>query len=271
MTSDMALAAAPLVNESEIFTVSPTATTQQLSGQDDFFFQLTGTTRDYAARSARFQVESTEIRRVAAIYDLNNRSFTEEWLEEFRKVFVSLGGEIIERVGFRVEDGRNFLEIAAEALTAGPDGVLIVANSMDSAVLCQQIRKIDSRIQITLADWGATERLLELGGKAVEGITVVQTFDRDTPSLRYRAFRDAYLKRYDREPGFPGVHAYDAVGLVLEALRLREGGRCLREIVGSMGRFEGLQKTIEFDEFGDVKGAYASISIVQNGTFVVLE
>jgi branched-chain amino acid transport system substrate-binding protein len=271
MTSDMALAAAPLVNESEILAVSPTATTQRLSGRDDFFFRVTGTTRDYASRSARFQIESGGIRRIAAIYDIGNRSFTEEWLDEFRKVFVSLGGEIVARIAFRAEEGRNFLEIAAEALTAGPDGVLIVANSMDSAVLCQQIRKIDSRIQITLADWGATERLLELGGKAVEGVTVVQTFDRENGSVPYRTFRDTYLERYGREPGFPGVHAYDAVRVVLEALRLRGEGRGLRETVRSQGRFEGLQKPIEFDEFGDVNDAYASISIVHNGTFVVLE
>lgn len=271
MTSDMGLAIAPFVNESEVLAVSPTATTQRLSGRDDFFFRVTGTTRDYASRSARFQVESNQIHRMAAIFDLGNRSFTEEWLDEFRKVFVSLGGEIVDPIPFRTEEGRNFLEIAAEALVGGPDGVLIVANSMDSALLCQQIRKIDSQIHITLADWGATERLLELGGKAVEGVTVVQTFDRQNPSPRYRRFRQAFVQRYGREPGFPGVHAYDAVRVVLEALRLRKDGGSLKETARSTRRFQGLQRTIEFDDFGDVNGAYASISIVRNGKFVVLE
>lgn len=271
MTSDMGLVAAPLLNESGILAVSPTVSTRRLSGRDDFFFRVTGTTRDYAARSARFQIESGGMRRVAAIYDLENSSFTEEWLAEFRKTFLSLGGEIVAMAGFRAEGEQSFLEIAAGALTAGPDGVLIVANSMDSALLCQQIRKIDSQIPVTLSDWGATERLLELGGKAVEGITVVQTFDRHNPSPRYRAFRDAFVQRYGREPGFPGVHAYDAVRVVLEALRHREDGGSLKETVRSARGFQGLQRTIEFDAFGDVKGAYASVSVVRNGTFVVLE
>lgn len=271
MTSDMAVAVVPVLNESRILAVSPTATTQRLSGLDDFFFRVTGTTRDYAARSARFQIESDHIHRISAVYDVGNRSFTEDWLKEFRAAFSALGGEIVSTTGFLANGERSFLEIAAEALTPGPDGVLIVANSMDSALLCQQIRKIDSRIQITLADWGATERLLELGGNAVEGVTVVQTFERDSSAPRYRAFRKAYLERYGREPGFPGVHTHNAIHSVLEALRSGEDGRSMKHAMLSIRRFDGLQGPFEFDAFGDVHRVHASISVVRNGTFVVLE
>lgn len=100
------------------------------------------------------------MRRIAAAYDRGNRSFSENWLENFKATFTALGGEIIATIGFKTDEGRTFLETARELLATEPDGVLIVANSMDSAVLCQQIRKIDPSIPITLADWGATERQL---------------------------------------------------------------------------------------------------------------
>ena len=83
------------------------------------------------------------------------------------------GREIVASVSFRTDEGRTFMDISEELLTLKPDGVLVIANSMDSALICQQIRKVDSDMLITLADWGATERLLELGGKAVEGVTVM--------------------------------------------------------------------------------------------------
>lgn len=142
---------------------------------------------------------------------------------------------------------------------------------MDSALLCQQIRKIAPDMRITLADWGATERLLELGGKAVEGVTVVQTFDRENPAPRYQAFREAYIKRYDREPGFPGVYAYDATEVILTALRAQKRGKTLKETILALRKFEGLQGEFSFDDYGDVMRSNASISVVRDRKFVVVD
>ena len=271
MTSDMALAITPVINEARVPAVSPTATTQALSGRDDHFFRVTSTTDDYAAKSARYQISSGDMHRITAAYDLGNRSFSENWLENFRKTFTGLGGEIVTAVGFNADAGRTFLSLAHELLAPGPDGVLIIANSMDSALLCQQIRKIDGQVKITLADWGATERLLELGGKAVEGVTVVQTFDRDSPSPRFQDFRKAYRERYQREPGFPGVNSHDATRVVLAALRACPRGQDLKQTLLKLKHFEGLQSDFAFDDFGDVKRSNASISIVRDRKFVVVE
>ena len=271
MTSDMAVAVTPLLNEARMLNVSPTVTTQQLSGLDDYFFRVSSTTREYATRSARYQIKSDNMRRIAAAYDLNNRSFTENWLENFTKSFTADGGQIITATGFKTDDNKTLLETARELLAPKPDGVLIIANSMDSALLCQQIRKIAPDMRITLADWGATERLLELGGKAVEGVTVVQTFDRESPAPRYQAFREAYIKRYDREPGFPGVYAYDATEVILTALRAQKRGKTLKETILALRKFEGLQGEFSFDDYGDVMRSNASISVVRDRKFVVVD
>ncbi|WP_319410000.1 ABC transporter substrate-binding protein [uncultured Desulfosarcina sp.] len=271
MTSDMALAVTPLLNDARVPAVSPTATTQQLSGHDDFFLRVCATTREYATKSARYHIHNGDMRRIVAVYDLNNSSFCENWLENFQTTFSGAGREIIATVCFKAEAKRTFLDIARELLAPSPDGVVIVANSMDSALLCQQIRKIDSDIPITLADWGATERLLELGGKAVEGVTVVQTINRDSLVPRYQAFLKTYLERYHREPGFPGVYTHDATQVLLAALRAQKKGQLLKETILSLRSFEGLQGKLNFDDFGDVKRSNASISIVRNQKFVVVE
>ncbi len=271
MTSDMAVAVTPLLNEARLVTVSPTATTQSLSGKDDYFFRVTSTTLAYARKSARYQIDRAGARRIAAAYDRGNRSFCENWLANFKKVFTDSGGEIVVTANFKSDEPPTFLEIAGKLLASQPDCVIIIANSMDSALLCHQIRKIDTETPIMLADWGATERLLELGGKAVEGITVVQTFDRNSQAPRYQTFRKTYIERYQREPGFPGVHTYDAVQVVLATLHAQKSGESFKETLLSIRTFEGLQSSFSLDEFGDTNRGYETIGIVRNNRFAVLE
>ena len=271
MTSAMGMAVVPIVNEARILLISPTATTEELSGRDDFLFRVTSTTGVFASRNALYQIKAKRMQRVAAVYDLSNESFTENWLKNFRLAFNKGGGEIVKTITFKSGSDTKYLEIARDLLANLPDGVLIIANSMDSALLCQQIRKLDAHIPITLSDWGATERLLELGGKAVEGLTVVQTFDRNSTAPRYQEFRQAYLERFNREPGFAGVYAFDAANVVLEALKKRKEAQSLKETILAVRKFEGLQSPFSFDDFGDVRRPHVSISIVRDGQFVVVE
>jgi branched-chain amino acid transport system substrate-binding protein len=270
MTSDMGMAISPLLDKYQIPAVSPTVSTQYLAGRDDFFFRVTSTTLVHAIKSAAYHVKATDIRRIAAVYDVSNRSFSENWLQTFKKFFIAHGGELVAEIALNSQQKKSFTEITHELLSHEADGVLIIANSMDSALLCQQIRKIDTAIPISLADWGASERLLELGGKSVEGVIVIQTFDRGHPGERYQAFRKAYFNRFKREPGFPGVYAYDAIQVVLTALEKQEKNRSLKETILSLGQFQGLQNYFSFDQFGDVTRS-TSISVVRDQKFLVVE
>lgn len=270
MTSDMGMAITPLLDKYQIPAVSPTVSTQLLAGHDDFFFRVTSTTQMHATKSAAYHVKATSVRKIAAVFDENNHSFSETWLQTFKEFFIAHGGEFVAEIAFNSQQQKSFTDLTHELLSHKADGILIIANSMDSALLCQQIRKIDTAIPISLADWGATERLLELGGKAVEGVRVIQTFDRGHPGERYQAFRKAYFNRFKREPGFPGVYAYDATQVVLTALKEQERNRDLKETILALRQFEGLQNYFSFDPFGDVTRS-TSISIVRNQKFVVLE
>ncbi len=271
MTSDMAWAVTPILNELRILGVSPTVSSEKLSGLDDYFFRITATTRENAGKSAAYHVRNRIFHHVAAAYDLNNEIYSENWLKNFQAAFTLPGNQLSTALGFRANDEMSFSNLADDLLSSNPNGILIIANSMDAALLCQQIRKRNTQVHITLSDWGATERLLELGGKAVEGVTVLQTFTRANSSPAYLAFRKTYIDRYGREPGFPGVYAHDAASVVFEALRRQHPGASLKDTVLAVRTFQSLQNEVTFDRFGDIERSHASISVVRDGRFVVLE
>ncbi|HRD64848.1 MAG TPA: ABC transporter substrate-binding protein [Candidatus Competibacter sp.] len=267
MTSAMAMRVVPVANEAKVLVVSPTVTADDLSGLDDYFFRVIASTRQYASKNALYQ---RNLRRVATAYDLGNKAYTESWLRNFRDAFSQNGGAIIRTLGFQSGGDTPFLPIARELLAAQPDGVLIIANSVDSALLCQQIRKLDPRVPIMVAEWGATERLVELGGQAVEGVTAPQLFDRESLSPAYQAFRQHYLERFGQEPGFGGTAGFDAANVVLDALAKRRPEQSLKETVLAIRHFEGVQNPLSFDDFGDAQRE-TFITVVRDGRFVKIE
>lgn len=271
MTSAMALALLPVINQAKMVCVSPTATTEELSGKDDYFLRISGTTKYFAAKNANYQLKTKRMKRVAAVYDLANRSFSENWIDNFGEALVKGGGELVVKKGFTSGEVTSFIAFVKDLLIAQPDGVVIAANAVDASLLCQQIRKLDADLPITLADWAAQERLIEVGGKAVEGVTVIQTFDRNNNSPRYQEFRSIYKDRFGREPGFAGVYGYDAAKLALDALVRKTGDESLKQVILSKPQSESLQGKHIMDRFGDADNAKCSISIVKDGQFVVVE
>ncbi|WP_291846929.1 ABC transporter substrate-binding protein [Accumulibacter sp.] len=270
MTSAMAMVTVPIANEARVLLVSPTVSTEQLSGRDDHFFRVASSNHASARRVAQYVLQQSGRQRLVAAHDLSNMAYSESWLAGFGAAYVDGGGEMLPAIGFRSGGEVSLRQLARELLASKPDRLLIVANSVDTALLCQQLRKLGSRLPIVAAEWAATERLLELGGKAVEGLLVGQSFDRRSTAPRYQALREVYLERFHREPGFGGVLAYDAANVLLDALSQRQGTQSVKEAVLKVRRFEGAQAPIVFDDFGDVNQGVV-MTVVRDGRLVVLK
>lgn len=270
MSSTIATAIVPYLNQARMVTVSPTATTTQLSGRDDYFFRVCPTADTQARVNAGYQIQSGNMQRITVAFHMENPSFCESFIENFRETFQAGGGEILSVISFSSKDERSFLDIADELLTNKPDGILIVANAMDSAMLCQQIRKITPSVKITLSSWSASQRFIELGSQAVEGSTLPISVDWNSPQPRYVKFKTDYYSRYRLEPGIGSLNGYNAAQVVLTALKSCKSGQSLKDAILFLGEFDGLQRKIKFDAYGDINGT-VSMYTIRNHQFEAVE
>lgn len=270
MTSGVAMEAVPLVNAAQIPLVSPTATTTALTGLDDFFLRVTSDTTVYAIRSAHYQAQRLGHRRGAVIYDLANRAYTESWLRDFRQEFSTWGGELVVERRFSSGVDETFSPLVEQLLAVQPDFVLVLANAVDGAQICQQIRKADPTMPIAMSEWGSTERFVELAGSAAENVYISQFLDRNDPSPRYQRFRQAYQQRFGQEPGFAGLAAYDAASVVLAALERQSAGESLKNALLRLGDFQGGQQRFGFDRFGDADRPNY-LSVIRGGQYQSVE
>jgi len=268
-TSSMAMVMIPRVNNSASILLSPTVTTAGLTGKDDPFVRVMADTSVYARKSAVFAFEKLAYRRVVALFDLDNRSYTESWLRDFSTHFRSLGGKMLAAESYHSSRKPAFSKLVISLLGHRPDMVLIVANAVDAAVISQYVRK-QAAVDIFLSEWSATGRYIELAGAASEGVHMAQMMNRSDESERYRLFLKLYRERFGRDPGFASLAGYEAANVAMDAEAARNGGETLKQAIIRLGHFQGLQQVLQIDRFGDANRK-SFVGVVRHGRFVTLE
>ncbi|WP_425406741.1 ABC transporter substrate-binding protein [Hwanghaeella sp.] len=256
----------PEINQLKLVTISPTASSLEFVDLDDYLFRINWSTRDNARIYAKHYYD-LGIRRVSAAVDANNRVFSESWLNEFRSAFEALGEVSVQPVLFDANSDQGYSSTARKLTENSPDAFLLIANSVDTAQLTQQIRKLDTDTLIVAAEWAASERLLQLGGKAIEGIEMVQSYDRNNQSERYLKFKNAYEERFQRPPGFASVASYDAATMLFAALAKDEDPEELKNNLVRLPVLDGLQQPLKFNKYGDAERR-AFFVTVKDGSFV---
>lgn len=249
-TSGMAEVIVPITGKAGIFQVSPTITSMAFYGKDDNLFRINRTTRDNARDYAKVMLERGQ-KQIAVAYDVRNRNFTESWLREFEEAVASRGAAVVGRVPYESAPDVEFARVVRDMLQPQPDSLFFISGALDVARLAQQARRQAPRLPIGASEWASTEQLIELGGDVVEGLLIVQNYDRDDESARFKAFSEAYFKRFQVNPGYSSVSAYDAATVVLQALKARSKGETLKTAALRSGPYTGLQQEMVFDANGD--------------------
>ncbi|PHM21586.1 MAG: ABC transporter substrate-binding protein [Curvibacter sp. PD_MW3] len=268
-TSAMAEVIVPITGEAGIFQISPTITSMAFYGKDDNLFRINRTTRDNARDYARVMLGRGQ-RQIAVAYDTRNRNFTESWLKEFREAVSAGGGSVVGEVPYESSPDVDFEAVVHQMLRSKPDSLFYIAGALDVARLAQQSRKQAPKLPIGASEWAATEQLIELGGDVVQGLMIVQNFNRDDETQRFKEFSEAYFKRFQRNPGYSSVSAYDAATVVLTALKKRGRGESLKSSALKNGPYQGLQQQIVFDVNGDTQRK-VFFTEIRDGRYVQLK
>lgn len=251
-TSSMASVIVPITSQAGILQISPTITSMDFYGKDDNLFRINRTTWDNASDYAKIMQSLGQVR-TAVAFDTRNLIFSASWLEEFRNAVKTSGHSLAAEIPYESGDHADFAAVVRKMLASKPDSLLFVSGALDVARLAQQARKQAPKVPIAAVEWAATEQLVELGGEVVEGLLILLNYDRDDSSERYREFADAYYKRFQSQPGYSTVAAYDAATVVLTALKNRGSGESLKQAALRSNPYQGLQQIISFDANGDTR------------------
>jgi branched-chain amino acid transport system substrate-binding protein len=268
MTSSVAVAVLPLAEQEKLVLISPTATSDELSGKADHFFRVASGAAIGARQLADLMLSRGQ-RRVAVLMDRRNRAYSESFARSFAERLQKAGATVTTELGY---DGTNndFTALAGLLMADKPQAVLLVAGVGDSALASQQLRRLEPAIGLAVTPWAANTRLLQLGGHAVEGCLALQALDLDSTAPTYIAFRQRYRERFGDDPGTPAVQSYEAVMVGAAAWAQQAPGHGLRQALSEpQRRWRGLYSDIVLDANGDTQRPL-HVTEVRAGRFVAL-
>jgi len=267
MTSTMALAMVPEANRAGLVMISPTATTDALSGKDDVFFRTAADAPTGARQLARV-LHDRGLRTVVVLMDIANGAYSSSFGHAVAMEFLRLGGAAAPEFGYWSGKSLDFASALAHVDAQAPDAVVLVDNPTDAAIASQHLRRTLPQAVIALSPWGANAQYLQVGGRATEGAIALQAIDLESPLPPMRAFVDHYRERFGDAPTTPAVQAYEAVMLGVDAMR-RGGAKVLRATLSQPGPRPGLDGDFLMDAHGDAQRAL-HLTQVRNGRFEAL-
>ncbi|KQP17660.1 ABC transporter substrate-binding protein [Pseudorhodoferax sp. Leaf267] len=267
-TSAVALRLLPLFNAARVLLLSPTLSADSLMRRADYLVCLNSSTRESAQALAQLLL-ARRWRSLTVLRDMRNAEATRPWSEAFAQVFAAGGGTVAQQVDFGADGPPVFGDLAQRALAVPVDGLLLLASSADTARLAQQVAQRARGLPLASTSWAANPDLIELGGRSVEGLVLVQAFDEADRSPRYRALHADYLARFGLAPSFAAASSFDAVMVLAAALQRAAPGESVRDAVLRHGPYQGVQQLLTIDRFGDTRRAVVA-SIVRNGRFAPL-
>lgn len=268
MTSNMAEQTLAFINEKDMLMISPSMSSNKLSGLDDHFLRVVSSNEIEADFMAKMINQCFTCNKVAILYESKNEAYTVSFKNYLTDLLKENGSQVVEEISFESGNNPNYFENAQKIMASDADSIVILASSFDTALFCQQFYKLSNDKPLFLPTWVMDKALIQQGGPAVEGINIVSYFDPASERQSYLDFKEKYRLAYKQDPSFSAVYTYEAAMILFDALEQSPTSKpeSVKQTILENKTYQGLQGVISFDSFGDpIRDLYHYT--IKNGQF----
>lgn len=263
-------ASLPIYKDAKIVSMSPSATTPQLtlSGENPYFFRTIANDIDQAQLSSKFVAESLKLKKVAILHD--NGDYGKGFAENNKNLLEKAGVEVVlfEAVN---PDAVDFSAAVRKIRRNNAELVIFGGYHPTASKLVQQMKRERVKIPMLGPDGLKDDAFLKMTGADSEG--VYSTYPSDTSKLpAYTKAREQHVKKFGAEPGSFYYNAYSATQALLNAIE-KAGSTDTQKIMDALHNYvvETPSGSLKFNSKGDAAGVGLSIYQVKDGKFVELD
>jgi branched-chain amino acid transport system substrate-binding protein len=192
--------------------------------------------------------------------------------EEFAKAFAAQGGKVTATEYFN-PGTRDFRSILTKIGRAKPDAIYLCMFYEEGASALQQAKQLNVKSAMFSTSSLYSPKLIELGGDSVNGLRMASTFVPENPAPEVQTFVSEYKAAYNDAPNMFAAQAYDAVGIMLDALKAvgpKATRAQLRDALAKTNNYPGVTGKTSFDPETREPAKELAKMEVKGGKFVVL-
>lgn len=263
--SSVTLAIAPVAETAKIVLISPASSSPKITNAGDYVFRNYPSDELEGSLVAEFALKHNFS--TAAILTINN-DYGMGLNRVFNATYAGTGGRVVFNETFS-EGTSDFRSLLAKVKGNEPNCIFVVGYSKELGTLIKQAREMGITSQfLSTVNFYDIQSIIT-GGTAVEGVIFSSpVFDATSREANVQEFVTAFKKRFGKEPDVWSAHGYDALLLVVDAMRSKgTSSEEVRRGLYGIKDFPGVSGKTTFDNNGDVIKE-ARFLTVKNGEFV---
>ncbi|MET0657236.1 MAG: ABC transporter substrate-binding protein [Steroidobacteraceae bacterium] len=248
VASSRTLAAAPIAQASRVPLISPASTNPRVTEVGDYIFRVCFIDPFQGSVMAKFAANSLKLKKVAVLYDVRN-DYSVGLRNFFSETYKGLGGQIVGEQSYSEGDS-DFRAQLTQLKSLAPEAIYVPGYYTEVGTIARQARELGITVPLMGGDGWDSPKLVEIGGKAIEGSYLSNHYSVDDPSPAIQKFVSSYKTKFGAVPDALAGLAYDAAYVLADAMK-RAGttdGAKVRDAIAATKGFVGVTGTITIDK-----------------------
>ena len=242
LQSGCTMAIAPIAEQAKVPMVTPIATSPSVSDAGDYVFRTMPGTETQAELLAR-ALTQRGFNKIAGICVDNE--FGKRTYQQFKERYK--GNLSVDEC--HQQDENDFHTILTKVQISDAQAIMLSSYPKDSGLFLRQAREMNITLPIFGVETVGHKVAKDTAGDAFNGVYYTYPTTNTDPG-----FKKKFAERFNHEPEFGADTAYDALGLIVEAIKgCGTEGKAIKDCLYTVGKgYKGVSGEITFDSKGDV-------------------
>lgn len=240
VASSNSLSAAPICQKNKIPMLSPSSTNPAVTQVGDYIFRVCFIDPFQGYVMAKFAGENLKLKKAALLVD-QSCDYCKGLAQYFKDTWAKEGGTIVAEEAYFQND-TDFKGQLTNIKGKNPELLFIPGYYGDVGLISKQARQLGVKVPLLGGDGWDSPKLLEIGGKDLEGSYFSNHYSVEAESPKIKAFVKSFKKTHNEVPDSLAALAYDAVYVMADAYK-RAGKvdkEALRNALAGTKDFDGV-------------------------------
>ncbi|HEY3056969.1 MAG TPA: ABC transporter substrate-binding protein [Thermoanaerobaculia bacterium] len=265
VASSASMAAGPICQSNKVPMITPSSTNEAVTKRGDYIFRVCFIDNYQGPVMARFATQNLKSKRGAILTDVKN-DYSTGLTTVIEEIFNSTGGRIVGKQSYSNGDA-DFRPQLTTIKAANPDVIFIPGYYGDVAQIVSQARDLGIKVPFVGGDGWESPKLLEIGGKAMDGCYYANHYFQGDPAPSVREFVQKYSQRFKVTPGALDALGYDAARVLADAMKRAKtiDGPSIRDAIAETKGFAGVTGVITLGPDRNPVGKKIVVIAIKNG------